>query len=986
MDDTSDSIQVGDIQDSQAVAIGTGARAEVTHINQNIYQGPAYPRPDYRSEIAGMLSFYTRTFVGREAEALELARFAAQAAPGYLLVEALPGYGKSALMAHLIQRHEDKRWEGGPAPDLLYFFIRQQAKRNTPVDFLQALNAQLLELLAQPGGVPPDLTSLRAQFNQLWVPAVKAAGAARPLLLAVDGLDEMAPGEATIAGELPQFLGPYVHVVVTSRPNPEPLQQVDLAHPFKQADVLRLYALDEANIRALLAGYGASQAVAAALAPRVTAATKGEPLFARFVCQEVAAQGEAALARLEKDPPDDVEAYFRQQFDQLDDLAEGDLTWDILRLLVVALGGMSLDEIAGALGVGKHQTRKAVEPIRRFLLGDDRLELMHLQLRKVVAEDVSAAEQKESLGKLLAWCRSYREQGWPDETPAYVLTHYGAHLKAAGQVDDLYAVVLDSRFRDAQRKVLGRRQVTLADVQTALDLALANDDLVRVLACAGAYRETLRTQSVAQAISAAVQTGDFDRALEQAAPYSTEAGARTAWARVLHFYLAWEAARSGQADTVRRILDSAGDMLATPSGQKLDRLCDALLVRAARSLAGRPGSAQDARAWLAMWRGNEADALLQAHPLAGPIPDGERQARLDDARERLRFLGLGQAEGALAEGSAEYFISEERSGDFADSLQAALLGAAGDAQGRQIIEEAIPVILSNPYLRYRDIQLVALIAACLAVEDDGWVSQRLQDALRITLEQEGIAFTFDLPAILAAEAQRRNVPAWDLDAYLNKARAGGDHWGTTARASSADAIAWFGQGLTRADYALAQVQAADQLDIGMAGFGSVTLLALADRCHEVGHPEAVSSPIWGPGQNIALLDGAAAIAQTVRDPKFRAERAQLVADYRSWTGAATPGMPEALAAVAAMPGYDTRMAYICHVSARWSWPPDRPNREGLKALVPLALVDGTTLDAVLGRLLRLDGGRLGDDQVAEAVRICARQLATGRPWEFGSWR
>jgi hypothetical protein len=983
MDDPTDSIHVGDIQDSQAVAIGAGARAEVVHGDKIIYQGPAYPRPDYRSEMAGILGFYTRTFVGREAEYRELARFAAQETPGYLLVEALPGYGKSALMAHLIERRQSGGWDQAPAPDLLYFFIRQQGKRNTPVDYLQALNAQLLDLLALPGGVPSDLNSLRAQFSQLWAPAVQAA---RPLLLLVDGLDEMAPGEVTIADELPKSLGPYGHVVVTSRPNPEPLQQVGLEHPFKKADVLRLYALDEASIRALLAKYGAPPAVAAALAPRVTATTKGEPLFARFVCQEVAAQGEAALARLEKDPPDDVEAYFRQQFEQLDALAEGDLTWDILRLLVVALGGMSLDEMAEVLGVAKRQARKAVEPIRRFLLGEERLELMHLQLRKVVAEDVSASEQKESLRKLLAWCRAYREQGWPDETPPYVLAHYVAHLKAAGQVEDLYAVVLDGRFRDAQRRNLGRRQATLSDVQTALDLALAHDDLVRVLACAGAYRATLRTQSVAQAIFAAVTSGDYDRALEQAASYSAEAGARIGWARVLRFYLAWEAARSGQADTVRYILDTAGDAVSTPSGQRLDRLCDALLVRAARSLARLPGSPHDALAWLAAWRGDDAGALLQAYPLAGPLSDAERGARLDAVEERLSYLGLKRAEGMPAEGSAEFFTSEERSGDFADGLQAALLRVAGDAQGRQKIEEALPLILGNPYLPYRDIQLVALMAACLAVEDDGWVSLRLQDALRITLEQEGIAFTFDLPAILAAEAQRRSLPAPELRAYLDQARAGGDNWGTAARARSADAIAWFGRDPTRADRALAQVQEADRLDIGMAGFGSVTLLSFADRCFELGRPDCPFSPIWGPKRDIVLLDGAMGIAQTVRDPRFRAERLQLVEDYRTWASAETPGTPEALAAVAAMPAYDTRMAYISHVSARWSWPPDRPNREGLKALVPLALADSATLDAVLGRLLRLHLGLLDDGQVAKAVGICAQQLATGRPWEFGAWR
>jgi hypothetical protein len=58
----------------------------------------------------------------------------------------------------------------------------------------------------------------------------------------------------------------------------------------------------------------------------------------------------------------------------------------------------------------------------------------------------------------------------------------------------------------------------------------------------------------------------------------------------------------------------------------------------------------------------------------------------------------------------------------------------------------------------------------------------------------------------------------------------------------------------------------------------------------------------------------------------------------------------------------------------------------LKALVPLALADSTKLDAVLGRLLRLRIGQLGDAQIAEAIRICAEQLTGGRPWEFGSWR
>jgi hypothetical protein len=78
------------------------------------------------------------------------------------------------------------------------------------------------------------------------------------------------------------------------------------------------------------------------------------------------------------------------------------------------------------------------------------------------------------------------------------------------------------------------------------------------------------------------------------------------------------------------------------------------------------------------------------------------------------------------------------------------------------------------------------------------------------------------------------------------------------------------------------------------------------------------------------------------------------------------------------------MAYIDHLSARWTWPPDKPNWEGLKALVPLTLGDATTLDAVLGRLFGLRIRQLSDEALSEAIRICAAHLTSGRPWRLGS--
>jgi hypothetical protein len=70
------------------------------------------------------------------------------------------------------------------------------------------------------------------------------------------------------------------------------------------------------------------------------------------VSQDVAAEGEAVLAQLEADPPAGVDDYFRQQFSQMDDTADADLTWDILGLFVLALGGLCADELAGVFQVG----------------------------------------------------------------------------------------------------------------------------------------------------------------------------------------------------------------------------------------------------------------------------------------------------------------------------------------------------------------------------------------------------------------------------------------------------------------------------------------------------------------------------------------------------------------------------------------------------------------------------------------------------------
>jgi hypothetical protein len=238
------------------------------------------------------------------------------------------------------------------------------------------------------------------------------------------------------------------------------------------------------------------------------------------------------------------------------------------------------------------------------------------------------------------------------------------------------------------------------------------------------------------------------------------------------------------------------------------------------------------------------------------------------------------------------------------------------------------------------------------------------------LDLEGVTFTFDLASVLRAEGERRAVLAADLPLlaeYLDKACGTEDRWGTAVRARSARAAALFQQG--RIGDAESELETAARLHIGFAGFATVTLLSLANRWVEFSRPELARD----------LAAGAALRARQVLDPEFREERVRLVETYLGWLDEPTPARETIASRLAQMPDPETRMACVDHLSARWSASGTR-DVDALKSLVAISLSDGTTLDAVLGRLFGIVASDLHDEELDQVIHICVNQLATGRPW------
>ncbi len=362
----------------QNAQIGGNLNLSVT----NLYTGPAYGRRDYSAETEDLFEFHTRLFVGRESALSYLASLARQEAGGYTLVESPPAFGKSALLAQAIQQLRTGSVGPEVTPRVVYFFVRQHGHRNSATEFLSVINAQLLTIVGLEGGVPPELGALRAQFTELWLRTCVTADRRHPVVLFVDGLDEAAQEHASIPQLLPGTIRPWVQMVVSCQIDTPAASLVSLEHPLQRpARTITLNSLTEKELRVLLEQAGAHDFATDAILNRILSITHGEPLMTRFVCEEVASNGLDALTKLEAEPPKGAQAYFAQQIEQLLANTQHPLTPDVLGVLLAALNSMKVEEIADVLKATQWDVEQAIRPIRRFLIGRERLEFMHPYFR-----------------------------------------------------------------------------------------------------------------------------------------------------------------------------------------------------------------------------------------------------------------------------------------------------------------------------------------------------------------------------------------------------------------------------------------------------------------------------------------------------------------------------------------------------------------------------------------------------------------------------
>jgi hypothetical protein len=173
----------------------------------------------YRSPAALFEEVGLDGFTGREWMETRIAEWAAANDRGYLVVQADAGLGKTTLLAHLA-----REW------GWLHHFLRQDGA--DPATVVGNLRAQLwarlaaLEPQAEDAQAETPFFELLARVGELY--RTRALG---PLVVVVDGLDEVNAVRGRMPVDLPAALPPNVFVVVSRRPGERPFPaEHDVVH------------------------------------------------------------------------------------------------------------------------------------------------------------------------------------------------------------------------------------------------------------------------------------------------------------------------------------------------------------------------------------------------------------------------------------------------------------------------------------------------------------------------------------------------------------------------------------------------------------------------------------------------------------------------------------------------------------------------------------------------------------------------------------
>ncbi|SFG97905.1 ATP-binding protein [Streptomyces mirabilis] len=304
-----------------------------------------------------LIATHTPLFAGRDEESRRILDFIAARGSGYVFVEALSGFGKTSLLANLVDRHRD----------FCYHFISQTYRR-TGAGFDSTRATDVLDSLCEqlaPGRVRGiELRGLEEEFISLMNKPYR-----KQTVVVLDGIDELGRDEKLV-GLLPRRLPPGLVVVLSARAKGTGNYLNDVGLSTADIDLhLNLPGLDATALAALLTiagGAAASLARDQDFVASLHAMSKGDPFYLRFLVEDMA-RGALTADDVTK-VPSGLEEYLDAQFEALKRSGHRPEHVQILSFLLAADALSRRDLIALVDGLNAFNFDEIIGEIHRFLL------------------------------------------------------------------------------------------------------------------------------------------------------------------------------------------------------------------------------------------------------------------------------------------------------------------------------------------------------------------------------------------------------------------------------------------------------------------------------------------------------------------------------------------------------------------------------------------------------------------------------------------
>ncbi|MFI0774363.1 trypsin-like peptidase domain-containing protein [Streptomyces sp. NPDC021212] len=353
--------------------------------------------------------------LGRAEELRELVDFCA-GPETYRWIQGRPWTGKTALVSWFAL-HPPR----GVVP-VSFFITSRMAGQADSAAYTEAVVHQLATIVGREPSPHASPGVREAERRALLTEAAeRVAEDGATLLLVVDGLDEdqSARDGATgpsIASLLPERPPPNLRVLVTSRPSPDLPLDVASGHPLRGAVVLWLRRTDHAMNLEHAARFELSRALAG----------------------------------------DDVEK-------------------DIIGLLAAARGSLRADDLRELTGERRYTVLHRVGGVFGRILrmrGDphghpgERGYLFAHETLFAAAVEMLGPDVEPYRERLHAWASGYRDRGWPESTPPYLLQPYGRMVAALGDLGRATSLAADPRRQDRIREETGSDSAAPVEIDT----------------------------------------------------------------------------------------------------------------------------------------------------------------------------------------------------------------------------------------------------------------------------------------------------------------------------------------------------------------------------------------------------------------------------------------------------------------------------------------------------------------------------------------